>query len=136
MSKLKERLFGLIVVIALGVIFVPMLLENTQNPKSNATQEVPVAVAKNENDKNQKPDILAKLKESSSEKPVVYDDKQPINDRPDITTKDDKAQKQKKHDAQVKEQQAESLKAAEEEKAALQQREQAKMEQFKLEEAK
>ncbi len=84
MSKLKERLFGLIVVIALGVIFIPMLLENTQSPKSSVMQEVPaIPVAKNEHDKSTKPEVLATLKESPKEEQAAHDENQPIADRPD-----------------------------------------------------
>lgn len=126
MSKIKERVFGLIVVIALGVIFVPMLLENTQNPKSSVLQDVPAAsLAKNETDKDQKPEVLAALN-NKTDKPVVHDENQPIADRPDAKapglTEDLKAQ--------------EKIEAQEEEKAEELKAEQDRLRQKQEEEAK
>lgn len=134
MNKLKERLFGLIVVIALGVIFIPMLLENTQNPNSNVLQDVPAAsLAKNDVDKAQKPEVLAELKNEKTQKPVVYDESQPISDASD-------ALKAKQKEAAIEEEKAAQAKAelakAEQVKADLAKAEQQKLEKIKLEEAK
>lgn len=123
MNKLKERIFGLIVVVALGVIFIPMLLENTQNPKSNVLQDVPAAsIAKNDIDKVKKPEVLAELKSEKTAKPIVYDESQPIADQ----TEDSKA----KQKAKLEEENAELA------KAELAKVELAKAEQQKLEDIK
>lgn len=128
MSKLKERLFGLIVVIALGVIFVPMLLENTQSPKSSVMQDVPaVPVAKNELDKSSKPEVLATLKESPKEEQVTHDENQPIADRPDQGVKPGT-----KEDLKIKEKLAMAQEKAEQERLAA---EKAQQEKAQLEKA-
>ncbi|MGE3317714.1 MAG: SPOR domain-containing protein [Candidatus Berkiella sp.] len=134
MNKLKERLFGLIVVIALGVIFIPMLLENTQNPKSNVLQDVPAAsLTKNDLNKDQKPEVLAQLKNAPTDKPAVVDETQPIADAKTPGREEDLKVKEKE-DTLAQE------KAQAEEKAKIEQQqklEQAKQEQQrKLEQAK
>jgi len=131
MNKLKERVFGLIVVIALGVIFVPMLLENTQNPKSNVLQDVPAAsLAKNNIDKDQKPAVLAELKNEKIEKPVVYDERQPIADR------SNEKQPGLQEDLKAKEKvQAIEEEKAEQEKVAQEKAAQDKAQQQKIEQA-
>ncbi len=142
MNKLKERLFGLIVVIALGVIFVPMLLENTQSPKSSVMQDVPaVPVAKNELDNGAKPELLATLKESPKEEQVTHDENQPIADRPDQGVKpgpkEDLKIKEKLAMAEVKAEQ-ERLAAQEEKRAAAlaEKQDKEKLTQAKLDEHK
>lgn len=156
MSKIKERVFGLIVVIALGVIFVPMLLENTQNPKSSVLQDVPAAsLAKNETDKDQKPEVLAALNKAT-DKPVVHDENQPIADRADAkapgliedlkaqekieTQEEEKAEQLKAEQDKLQQKQAEEAKIAAQLKAEQelidQGRRQAEIEQARLEQAK
>lgn len=133
MNKLKERLFGLIVVIALGVIFIPMLLENTQNSKSNVLQDVPAAsLAKNDLNKDQKPEVLAQLKNAPKDKPAVVDETQPIADAKTPGHEEDLKVKEKEETiAKAHEQEA---KAQAEEKAKLEQ--QKKLEQAKIDQQK
>jgi cell division septation protein DedD len=142
MTKLKERLFGLIVVVALGVIFIPMLLENTQNPKSNVLQDVPAAsIAKNDVDKVQKPEVLTELKNEKTTKSAVYDESQPIADQTQESKAKQKAKIEEEKAEQAKaelakEEQAKAEFAKEEQAKAVAKEEQAKAELAKAEQAK
>jgi len=138
MNKLKERLFGLIVVIALGVIFIPMLLENTQNPKSNVLQDVPAAsLAKNDVDKDQKPEVLAQLKNTHKDNQAVVDETQPIADAKTPGVQENLKVREKEEAIAQEKVQAEEKAKAEQQKLEQQKLEQAKLaEKAKLEQEK
>lgn len=83
MDKLKEILFGFIVIAALGVIFVPMLFKDEKNSKEGIITPPPkpehtLAEAAS------KQKTLAELKENKRPVPEPIVAKQPIQDEPEL----------------------------------------------------
>lgn len=84
MDKLKEILFGFIVIAALGVIFVPMLFTDQKGSKEAATSVPPKPVEYKLAQAQSKEQSLTELKERVLSEPVVAE--QPIHDEPKVAT--------------------------------------------------
>jgi DedD protein len=86
MDKLKEILFGFIVIAALGVIFVPMLFTDQKGSKEAVTSVPPKPVEYKlaQAQSQSKEHALTELKETAHPEPVVVD--QPIHDEPKPAT--------------------------------------------------
>lgn len=84
MDKLKEILFGFIVIAALGVIFVPMLFTDKKGTKEAATSVPPKPVEYKLAQAQSKEQSLTELKERVLSEPVVAE--QPIHDEPKVAT--------------------------------------------------